>query len=63
MNHNQNNNNKIKLLALKLYYDKKAIAAVEYGLMAALISAIIITGLMASGVSIKSTLGVISSVL
>lgn len=62
MNHKDKRNTKLRPFFLRLYCDRKAITSVEYGLIAALISAVIITALMTSGSSIKSTLGVISSI-
>jgi pilus assembly protein Flp/PilA len=53
----------IRLMLARLKSDKRAVTALEYGMIAALILVVALTGFSAIGTKLSSTLNTISSAL
>jgi pilus assembly protein Flp/PilA len=53
----------IRLMLARLKSDKRAVTALEYGMIAALIAVVVVTGFTAIGTGLNSTLMKISSSL
>jgi pilus assembly protein Flp/PilA len=53
----------IRLILARLTNDKRAVTALEYGMIAALIAVVVVSGFTALGTKLSSTLSTISNAL